>query len=97
MLETPRAFINMPGGTEWLWIFLIVLVLFGATALPKLFRSLGKSVREFKAAAEGKQTDSEKDKRQDRADRELGPTRDDSGGEAATEHSGSRAPNRGMD
>jgi sec-independent protein translocase protein TatA len=44
---------GFPGGMEWFWIFLIFLVLFGASALPKLFRSLGKSVREFKKAQDG--------------------------------------------
>jgi TatA/E family protein of Tat protein translocase len=45
--------IGLPGGMEWFWIFLIFLILFGAAALPKLFRSLGKSVREFKKAQDG--------------------------------------------
>ncbi len=31
-------------------IFLIVLLLFGAKRLPELFRSFGKSIREFKKA-----------------------------------------------
>ena len=31
-------------------IFLIVLLLFGAKRLPELFKSLGKSIREFKKA-----------------------------------------------
>ena len=33
-----------------LLIFLIVLLLFGAKRLPELFKSLGKSIREFKKA-----------------------------------------------
>ena len=33
-----------------IWIFLIVLLLFGAKRLPELFKSLGKSIREFKKA-----------------------------------------------
>ena len=38
----------MPGGTEWIVIGAVVLLLFGAKKLPKLARSLGKSSREFK-------------------------------------------------
>ena len=53
MMNTGPAFISMPGGSEWIWIFLIVLVLFGAAALPKLFRSFGKAMREFKSASQG--------------------------------------------
>ena len=39
--------INTP---EIILIFLIVLLLFGAKRLPELFRSFGKSIREFKKA-----------------------------------------------
>ena len=44
MTDTGFALFNL-GPSELFWIFLIFLILFGATALPKLFRSLGKSVR----------------------------------------------------
>jgi len=36
------------GGSELLIILAIVLLLFGATRLPKLGRSLGQSIRGFK-------------------------------------------------
>ena len=36
------------GGTELLIILAIVLLLFGATRLPKLGRGLGQSIRGFK-------------------------------------------------
>ena len=52
MTSTGFALFNL-GPSEFFWIFLIFLILFGATALPKLFRSLGKSVREFKKASDG--------------------------------------------
>ncbi len=38
----------MPGGTEWLIIAGVVVLLFGAKKLPELARSLGRSSREFK-------------------------------------------------
>jgi len=60
MTNTAFAFLNFPGGSEWIWIFLIFLILFGATALPRLFRSLGKSVHEFKKASEGLDKEMEK-------------------------------------
>jgi len=44
------AFIQNINGPEILLIFLIVLLLFGAKRLPDLFRSFGKSLREFKKA-----------------------------------------------
>jgi sec-independent protein translocase protein TatA len=42
--------LSIPSGMEMIWIFLIVLLLFGAKRLPELFKSLGKSIREFKKA-----------------------------------------------
>ena len=44
------AFIQNINGPEILLIFLIVLLLFGAKRLPGLFKSFGKSIREFKKA-----------------------------------------------
>ena len=48
-MENIIAF-GMPGGSEWLVILLVVLLLFGAKRLPELARGLGKSIREFKKA-----------------------------------------------
>ncbi len=38
------------GQTEWLVILAVVLLLFGAGAIPKLARSLGKAQGEFQKA-----------------------------------------------
>ncbi len=38
------------GMGEWLIIFLIILLLFGAKRLPEIARSLGKATNEFKKA-----------------------------------------------
>lgn len=36
------------GGTEWLWIVLVVVILlFGSKKLPEVARSLGKAIGEF--------------------------------------------------
>jgi sec-independent protein translocase protein TatA len=42
--------LGMPTGSEWIWIFLAILVLFGAKKLPELARGLGKSLGEFRRA-----------------------------------------------
>ena len=38
---------GMPGGLEWLVIGGVVLVLFGASAIPRFARSIGKAKKEF--------------------------------------------------
>lgn len=40
----------IPGTTELLLIFLVILLLFGASKLPGLARSMGSSIGEFKKA-----------------------------------------------
>ena len=42
------AFLQNIGFPELLVILLIILLLFGATKLPEIARSLGKSIQEFK-------------------------------------------------
>ena len=36
------------GGTEWLLIALVVLLLFGGKKIPELMKGLGKGINEFK-------------------------------------------------
>lgn len=43
---------TLPQGPEWIIIFVVVLLLFGAKKIPELARGLGKSMGEFKKARE---------------------------------------------
>jgi sec-independent protein translocase protein TatA len=43
-------FISWPGGGEWIFIVLAVLVLFGGRKIPEFMRGLGKGIREFNDA-----------------------------------------------
>ena len=51
------AFIQGLGGPELLIILAIILLLFGAKKLPELAKGLGKSMKEFKKAAQDVQDD----------------------------------------
>jgi len=47
---------GLPGGSEWIIIALVVLMLFGGAKLPELMRGIGKGVGELKRGLdEGKQ------------------------------------------
>jgi sec-independent protein translocase protein TatA len=43
---------GLPHGMDWLWVFLALVLIFGADKIPKLARGLGKSLGEFKKAKE---------------------------------------------
>ena len=50
------------GGTEWLLIALVVLLLFGGKKIPELMKGLGKGMKEFKDATKELNDDNKEDK-----------------------------------
>ena len=40
----------MPGGSEWILIILVVLLMFGGKKIPELMRGMGRGIREFNDA-----------------------------------------------
>lgn len=38
----------LPGGSEWIIIALVILLLFGGKKIPELMKGLGKGVKSFK-------------------------------------------------
>ena len=63
---SPELLLSMPGGGEWIWILVIIIVFFGAKKIPDLARGLGKGMKEFKEAKDGKDDDKkEEDKKTD--------------------------------
>ncbi len=38
----------IPGGTEWILIAIVVLLLFGGKKIPELMKGLGRGISEFK-------------------------------------------------
>jgi sec-independent protein translocase protein TatA len=60
VLEIPALMgIAMPGGSELLLIFLIVLVVFGHNRIPALGEALGKGIRNFKKSFNKDETETE--------------------------------------
>ena len=57
-MNTYLAFFGLPGGTEIIVIGIIALLLFGAR-LPKVAKSMGKSIVEFKKGIKGVQDEIE--------------------------------------
>jgi sec-independent protein translocase protein TatA len=55
MLSVPM--IGTPQGWEWILIFLVILLLFGAAKLPDLARGTGRALRIFKAETKGLRDD----------------------------------------
>ena len=49
LIHLPIA-LGLPQGSEWFWIVLVIILLFGAKKLPELARSIGRSLGEFSRA-----------------------------------------------
>ncbi|MDQ4006622.1 MAG: Sec-independent protein translocase subunit TatA [Actinomycetota bacterium] len=49
--------IGTPQGWEWILIFLVIILLFGAAKLPDLARGTGRALRIFKAETKGLRDD----------------------------------------
>ncbi len=54
--------IGMPGGSEWIYILLIVVLIFGAAKLPELARGTGQALRIFKNETKGLRDDDDDNK-----------------------------------
>ncbi|MEW6536034.1 MAG: twin-arginine translocase TatA/TatE family subunit [Candidatus Auribacterota bacterium] len=65
MPQTPIALFGALGWSEFLLIFLIILLLFGAKKLPEIARSLGEGIKEFKKSMRDVNDSSGNDKSQD--------------------------------
>jgi sec-independent protein translocase protein TatA len=52
---------GLPGGPELLIVLVIVMLVFGASRLPKLARSMGQAGKEFKTGLKEGYTESDED------------------------------------
>jgi sec-independent protein translocase protein TatA len=46
-------------GVEWIWVILGVGLLFGASRVPQLMRSMGQGIKEFKTAVKDEERPAE--------------------------------------
>lgn len=63
-------FLAMPGGSEWIFIILAIILLFGGRKIPELMKGIGKGIREFNDAKNNVKSEieegmKEKDKEQE--------------------------------
>ena len=56
--------IGMPGGSEWIFIILAIVLLFGGRKIPELMKGLGKGIKEFKEDEELKELRRQLDQKQ---------------------------------
>ena len=68
-------FAILPSGTEWLWVLLIVVLLFGGAKLPSLARGLGQSIREFKKASSSDEESAKPGEKPSDAKKDAAPTK----------------------
>jgi len=52
--------LSMIGGSEWLLILVVVVLLFGGKKIPELMKGLGEGIREFKKASKVEEEKSDK-------------------------------------
>jgi len=52
-MNLSAGFLSMPGGSEWIVIFLVMLIIFGPKSLPRIGQAIGRGIKEFKDASEG--------------------------------------------
>jgi sec-independent protein translocase protein TatA len=63
--------LGMPGGSEWIVIILVVILLFGGKKIPELMKGIGKGIREFNDAKSNVKSEIEEGMREKDKDEEL--------------------------
>lgn len=63
--------IGMPGGSEWIFIILAIILLFGGRKIPELMKGIGKGIREFNDAKSNVKNEIEEGIREKDKDEEL--------------------------
>jgi sec-independent protein translocase protein TatA len=61
----------MPGTTEWIFIILAIILLFGGKKIPELMKGIGKGIREFNDAKSNVKSEIEEGMKEKDKDEEL--------------------------
>lgn len=61
----------MPGGSEWIFIILAIVLLFGGKKIPELMKGIGKGMREFKDAKDNVKSEIEEGMKEKDKDEEI--------------------------
>lgn len=68
--------IGMPGGSEWIFIILAIILLFGGRKIPELMKGIGKGIREFNDAKSNVKNEIEEGMKERDKDEEIKALRD---------------------
>ncbi len=63
--------IGMPGGSEWIFILLAIVIFFGGKKIPELMKGIGKGMREFKDAKDNVKNEIEEGMKEKDKDEEI--------------------------
>jgi sec-independent protein translocase protein TatA len=61
----------MPGTTEWIFIILAIILLFGGRKIPELMKGIGKGIREFNDAKNNVKSEIEEGMKEKDKDEEI--------------------------
>ena len=63
------AAFGLPGGMEWVIILAVVLLLFGPSRLPKLGKSLGKTMKAIRDGVDGKVEEDDEEAEEEKSEK----------------------------
>ena len=63
--------LSMPGGSEWILIIIVVLLMFGGKKIPELMRGIGRGMREFNDAKNNVKSEIEEGMKEKDKDEEI--------------------------
>ncbi len=63
--------LSMPGGSEWILIVIVVLLMFGGKKIPELMRGIGRGMREFTDAKNNVKNEIEEGMKEKDKDEEI--------------------------